>query len=104
MIPVEVLRELEKLAARLGIDVRFDSLDARVIEKRGGLCVLRGKSVIVIDSTLPLLDKIGVLSEALAMFDLEAIFVPPVLRARIEGRLERVVKPLARPLARARAR
>ena len=104
MIPADVLRELEKLAARLGVDVRFDSFDARVVEKRGGLCLLRGKSVIVIDSALPLLDKIGVLAEALSVFDLEPIYVPPVLRARINRKYERIVKPLARPLARARAR
>jgi hypothetical protein len=104
VIPAEVLRELEKLAASLGIDVRFDSWDARVLETRGGLCTLRGKSMIVVDSALPLLDKIAVLSEALSMFDLEAIYVPPVLRARIEGKNEKIVKPLARPLARARAR
>src|SRR4051794_27130236 len=42
VIPAEVLRELEKLAARLGIDVRFDSFDPHLRDKRGGLCTLRG--------------------------------------------------------------
>ena len=117
-----------KLAARLGIDVRFDSFDAKALELRGGFCTLRGNPVIVLDSTLPLLDKIGVLVEALKLFDLEAIYVPAVLRGltatrssnvrsitgsistrartgtRPEPKRKHVVKPLARPLARARAR
>jgi hypothetical protein len=86
--PTEILTELEKLALRLGVPVRFETFsipgDLRVTGK-GGLCRLRGKPIIVVDAALPLLDKIGVLSEALATFDLEAIYLPPVLRARIDS-------------------
>ena len=41
------------------------------------------------DARLPLLDKIGVLADALAAFDLEAIYVPPFLRAKIRARRKR---------------
>ena len=89
MTPTEILTELEKLALRLGVPVRFETFsipgDLRVTGK-GGLCRLRGKPIIVVDAALPLLDKIGVLSEALATFDLEAIYLPPVLRARIDSK------------------
>jgi hypothetical protein len=82
MEPREVLSALEVLARKLGVPVRFETFDPAL--GRGGLCKLRGRPVIVIDAGLPLLDRIGVLAQALGAFDLEAIYVPPVLRARIE--------------------
>jgi hypothetical protein len=84
--PADILRELEKLAARVGIQVRAEPFDLRVIEGRGGLCWLKGEPLVVMDAGLPVVDKIGVLAEALAAFDLEALYIPPIVRARIETR------------------
>lgn len=91
--PPEILTELEKLALRLGVPVRYEIFvlpgvkrDPHAPHLRGGLCRLRGELLIVVDQEAPMLDKIGVLSEALARFDLEAIFVPPILRARLTSR------------------
>lgn len=98
MTPAEILTELEKLALRLGVPVRFEAFDLRMAGK-GGLCRLRGKPIIVVDEGLPLLDKIGVLSEALARFDLEAIYLPPVLRARIDQYGSPRRKPRRGPVA-----
>jgi hypothetical protein len=112
--PPEILAELEKLANRLGVVVRFDVFDAKLASK-GGLCRVHGEQLIVIEGGLPILDKIGVLSEALSTFDLEAIYLPPVLRSRLERRttttttttttrLRGRVRPLLRPVAKARLR
>ena len=105
MTPPEILAALAKLAKRLGVVVRFDAFDAKLASK-GGLCRLRGASFIVIDEGLPMMDKIGVLSDALATFDLEAIYVPPVLRTRLAKRRSRrgPVRPLLRPVVKARLR
>jgi len=103
----EILAELEKLAKRLGVAVRFEPFDAKNIGKGGGLCRLHGASCVVIDARLPVLEKIGILSEALSTFDLQAIYLPPVLRARLERRAQRAtgrVLPLLRPPAKARLR
>jgi hypothetical protein len=81
--PAEVLRELEKLAGRLGIKVRHEPFDARVIEGKGGLCWVRGVATVMLDGGAPAIDKIGVLAEALSYFDVEALYVPPILRHRI---------------------
>jgi hypothetical protein len=102
----EILAELEKLAKRLGVVVRFEPFDARNGGK-GGLCRLRGAPCVVIDEKLPMLDKIGILSQALSTFDLEAIYLPAVLRARLERRAQRGigrVLPLLRPPAKAKLR
>jgi hypothetical protein len=83
MAPAEMLRELRRLCERLGVDVRAEALDSAVL-RRGGLCLLHGKPVVVVDDALPVLDKVGVLADALRHFDLETIYVPPIVRARIE--------------------
>ena len=103
--PPEILAELEKLANRLGVAVRFDAFDGGAAGK-GGLCKLRGAPFIVIDGGLPILDKIAILSEALSTFDLEAIYLPPVLRTRLERRRggRGPVMPPLRPMAKARMR
>jgi hypothetical protein len=106
--PSEILAELERLANRLGVTVRFEPFDARNAGK-GGFCRLHGEPLVVIAEGLPILDKIGILSEVLSTFDLEAIYLPPVLRRRVERvRLQHagraVVRPPLRPPAKARHR
>lgn len=84
MLPHEVLAELEKLAARIGVVVRHEAFDLTVLSGKGGLCWLRGRPVVLLDGGLPVLDKVGVLAEALSAFDLEALYVPPVVRRRVQ--------------------
>jgi hypothetical protein len=78
-----MLRELERLAARMGVEVRFDSFDAKAT-RRGGLCRLRGSPLVIVDAGATTLDKVGVLSLALSHFDVEAMYVSPQLRARLQ--------------------
>ncbi len=97
MAPPDILRALEALAARIGVAVRSEQFDLSVIEGRGGLCRLRGEPVVVMDARLPIIDKIGVLAAALAAFDLEAIYVPPLLRASINRRRRGNARALVQP-------
>ncbi len=83
MHPRDVLRELEALAGRLGIPIRAESFDLRVMAGAGGLCWLRGRPVIVVDAGAPLMDRVAVVASALAEFDLETLYISPLLRARI---------------------
>ena len=78
-----MLGELERLARRLGLEVRFEAFDPKST-RRGGLCTLRGSPVVLVDAHATTLDKVGVLCDALARFDIEVMYVPPVLRARIQ--------------------
>ncbi len=100
MPPAEVLSELQKLAGRIGVAVRYEVFDLRVIAGRGGLCRVKGQHVIVMDAGMPVLDKIGVLADALATFDLDALYVPPFIRMRVQerhrARLARQAARLAR--------
>ncbi len=86
MPPERILTELIDLAHRLGVEVRSEPFDVRVLESKGGLCWVHGRPAVYMDSGMALLDKIGVLAEALSTFDIEAMYVPPAIRARIERR------------------
>jgi hypothetical protein len=78
-----MLRELERLARRMGVEVRFESFDPKAT-RRGGLCTLRGSPLVLVDAHATTLDKVGVLCEALARFDVEVMYVSPMLRARLQ--------------------
>jgi len=84
--PKDILAELVRLAHRAGVGVRFDALGRNLAENRGGLCWLRGRPVVILDASGPILDQVGVLASSLRAFDLEALYVPPFLRRRAERR------------------
>lgn len=101
----ELVSALEALAARLGVPVRYDNFDRGLSKGRncGGLCRLRGQPIIVLDQSLDAREHVATLAQALATFDLDAIYLPPLVRATINahGRA-RVLTP--RPLARVKPR
>ena len=79
-------RQLEDLADRAGIDVRSEPLDPAVFERRrGGLCKIAGRTTIVVDSNASIHEKIAVFLEALARVDLDAVYMLPSLRERLEA-------------------
>jgi hypothetical protein len=107
--PGRVLAELEALAARLGISVRAERFEPGVLERRGGLCWLDGRPLVVMDEKLPVHDRIAVLARALGQFDLEGTSVPPLVREHIDaarsGKKRRARRTVVLPgLARARPR
>ena len=103
MQPAELAQALEALAARLGIPIRYDVMDRTVSQGRssGGLCRLRGQPIILVDQALGMRDRVAVLAQALGNFDLDGIYLPPIVRATIRSHGKaRVLEP--RPLARAK--
>jgi hypothetical protein len=72
MPPEEVLATLVELAKRTGIRVRFDEIvsdPSHVGEKgRGGLCVVRGEPLVVLDVRSSPLAQAEILAGALARF------------------------------------
>jgi hypothetical protein len=82
--PTRLLSELERVAARLDIELRIEPLGGE-LGTRGGLCRIRGRALILIDASLPIAERISVLAEALSAFDVGSIYVPPVVRECIEA-------------------
>jgi hypothetical protein len=85
MPATRLLAELQSLAARLGVTVRAEPFGGEILDGRGGLCRIRGQALVVMDAKLGTEDRIAVLAAALATFDLDGVFVAPVVRRRIEA-------------------
>jgi hypothetical protein len=83
--PSRVLAELESIAVRLGIAVRVEPFGSALLRGRGGLCRVRGEPLIVMDAALPILDRIALMADALARFDLDDVHVVPAVRERIDA-------------------
>jgi len=109
-----LLQELIAAARKADITVRAEPFDPGLSENgkkwRGGLCVVRGQRIILLDERAPLVDRIATLAASLASVDLEHVFLPPIVRATIGayGR-EASTRPLPnvtepRPPVRARRR
>ena len=74
-----LLWELERVARRLGIEVRYEDC-----EGRGGMGLLRGRRVIFVDERRPPVGRAEVIASCLAQLDLEGLFIPPRVREFIE--------------------
>lgn len=84
----QLLGQLEELAHSLGIRIRYENLKREGPPTRGGLCKLKGEHVFILDSKAPTSDRIQVLAESLARFDLSEVYLKPGLREFL-GRIGR---------------
>jgi hypothetical protein len=82
----EIIDQLEELAERFAIQIRYEPIkqEEDLVKIVGGLCLLRGEYVLIIDSKAALLDKIRTFVEALRHFDLNQIYIKPALRELLE--------------------
>ena len=85
MSPSELRSQLESVARRLGVAVRFEAFEPGAGRRRGGLCKVRGETCILVDTTGSVLEQVATLEAALRKLDLETVFVSPLVRARLEG-------------------
>ncbi len=74
-------KELERLLARLTIQVRYDHL----IDARSGLCTFKGITYLFIDADVTLEDKLDLFKIIVSGYDLSAIYLPPVVREFLSG-------------------
>ena len=79
-----VLDHLETLAYRLGIQVRYEHLEGETGFPAGGLCRVRDRQFIIVNSRAPTAEKIQTLTRALRRFDLSGIYLKPALRDLLE--------------------
>ncbi len=81
-----LLDELINAAQKCGIDVRIEPFDPGLSDEkfpRGGLCMVHGKQMILVDAKAPLPDRIAMVAAALSTVDLEHLFLAPIVRATI---------------------
>jgi N-dimethylarginine dimethylaminohydrolase len=85
---VFILGQLEELAEKLGIEVRYENVNVEESSGTGGLCRIKGKYALIIHSHATSREKIQVMTAALKVFDLGDIYVKPAIRELLEGSVE----------------
>lgn len=79
-----LLTQLEELAERIGITVRYESMNGENSPGSGGLCRLKGEYILIIHSRATRREKIRVVTRALRQFDLKGIYLRPLLRELLD--------------------
>ena len=81
-----IIEQLEELIERFGVQIRHEPIkqDEDSVYVVGGLCLLKGEFVLIINSKAAIRDKIRALGLALKQFDLEKIYILPVLRGLLD--------------------
>ncbi len=77
---------LEELAEGFGVRIRHEAIkqDEDAVYVSGGLCLLRGEYVLIINSNATVKDRISMLGTALKHFDLDGVYIRPVVRELLE--------------------
>lgn len=76
---------LEELAYRLGVPIRYEKMIDEDTLSAGGLCLLKGQEMILVDSRADTKVKIRTLVKALKHFDLDDVYVRPAIRELLDG-------------------
>ena len=79
-----IQNELEILADRLGITVRYEPLKIDGALHTGGYCRVRGQDFVIIHKKASPREKVQVLVQALKRFDLSHLYVLPTVRKLME--------------------
>jgi len=77
MPPEQVLASLVELAKRTGIRVRFDEVQTtQETVSKGGLCIVRGEPLVVIDVRATPVEQAEILAAALHRFGVWPMYLP----------------------------
>ena len=80
----QLLDELVLAARRLGVEVRSEPFETPAA-MGGGLCVVRGAHLVLIDQRAPLVDRLRALARALGDLGSEAVYMAPEARELVDG-------------------
>ena len=81
-----IIEELEELIESFGIQIRHEAIkqDEDLVKVVGGLCLLKGEYVLIINSRATMMERINTLARALKHFDLDHIYLRPVFRELLD--------------------
>lgn len=86
MKPEQITEALETAAAQIGIKVRYETLPPGGVLSGGGLCRIRGDWNLIVDRKATPSERAAILTDALADFDTDSVFLPPQLRDMVQAR------------------
>ena len=79
----QLLDELVQAAQRLGVEVRSEPFETPAA-MGGGLCLVRGAHLVLIDQRAPLPDRLHALARALGELGSEAVYMAPEARELVD--------------------
>jgi hypothetical protein len=79
-----ILLRFEELADQLGILVRDENITIDDVSSNGGLCLVEGKYILILNSKTTVQEKIKVAIKALQQFDLSDVYIKPAIRELLE--------------------
>ena len=81
-----IIDQLEELIKSFGVQIRREPIkqDEDLVKVVGGLCLLRGEYILIINSKATTMERIKTLATALKHFDLDPIYLRPVLRELLD--------------------
>lgn len=74
-----ILNYLEELAEKLEILVRDENINLDDVSSSGGLCLVEGQYILILNSKTTVQEKIQVAIKALRQFDLNDVYVKPLI-------------------------
>ncbi len=77
---------LEELAESLGIQIRYEAIhqDVDSIYIAGGLCLLGGEYLLIINTRATVGERIKTLATAIKHFDVDQMYIRPVIRELLD--------------------
>jgi hypothetical protein len=81
-----IIDQLEELIEGFGVKIRHEAIkqDEDSVKVVGGLCLLKGEYVLIINSKATIRDKMYTLGTVLKQFDHDQIYMRPVLRELLD--------------------
>ena len=79
-----LLNQLEELAGKLGIEIRYGNIGGDESHRSGGLCRYNGKHVLIMHSRLTGKEKVGIISKTLKGFETGDVYVVPAIRELLD--------------------
>ena len=80
-----IVGQLEELAQRVGITVRYEPLKMEGFIHTGGFCRIKGKDFVIINKKATARERMHILIDSLKRYDLSQIYILPSLREILDG-------------------
>jgi len=80
-----LLHHLEEVASAIGLDIRYERLEGEASGYPGGLCRIRSKQVLILNSEATPGEKVMALARALRRFDLSCVYLRPAVREILDA-------------------
>ena len=79
-----LLKQMEELGGKLGIEIRYGNIAVEESHRTGGLCRVRGKYFLIMHSRLTAKEKIGIIIKTLKGFETGDVYIIPVIRELLD--------------------